>query len=100
MNREDFRVPEAGSLVEAPGSCYLAFVPAPAPPHLSYDADLVLALSRADARLGKAGDGDVSQLCQTAPVRLETLDLVQGLSRKMALPTIVAYDHRHIFDDQ
>lgn len=52
LNRTDFRAPDAGSLVEAPGG-YLAFVPAPLPPDLAYDADLVLALSRADARLSE-----------------------------------------------
>ena len=52
MNREEFRAPEAGSLVDAPGG-YLAFVPAPLPPDLVYDADLVLALSRADAKLSE-----------------------------------------------
>ena len=52
MNREDFRTPGAGSLVEAAGG-YLAFVPAPLPPDLVYDADLVLALSRADAALSE-----------------------------------------------
>jgi Fic family protein len=52
LNREDFRAPDAGSLVEAAGG-YLAFVPAPLPPDLVYDADLVLALSRADAALSE-----------------------------------------------
>jgi Fic family protein len=52
LNREDFRAPSAGSLVEAAGG-YLAFVPAPLPPDLVYDADLVLALSRADAALSE-----------------------------------------------
>lgn len=52
MNRDDFRAPGAGSLVEAAGG-YLAFVPAPLPPDLAYDADLVLALSRADAALSE-----------------------------------------------
>lgn len=52
MNRDDFRAPGAGSLVEAAGG-YLAFVPAPLPPDLVYDADLVLALSRADAALSE-----------------------------------------------
>lgn len=52
MNRDDFRAPGAGSLVEA-AEGYLAFVPAPLPPDLVYDADLVLALSRADAALSE-----------------------------------------------
>ncbi|MGB8377564.1 MAG: Fic/DOC family N-terminal domain-containing protein, partial [Rhodanobacteraceae bacterium] len=32
---------------------YAAFVPAPLPPHLDYDTDLVRALSRADAALSE-----------------------------------------------
>lgn len=52
MDRADFRDPKAGMLVEAPGG-YLAFVPAPLPPDLIYGADLVLALSRADAALSE-----------------------------------------------
>ncbi len=52
MNRDYFQAPDAGSLIEAPGG-YLAFVPAPLPPDLAYDTDLVLALSRADARLSE-----------------------------------------------
>lgn len=52
MDRTDFRDPKAGTLVEAPGG-YLAFVPAPLPPELIYEADLVLALSRADAALSE-----------------------------------------------
>lgn len=52
MDRDDFRDPSAGTLVEAPGG-YLAFVPAPLPPALSYEAGLVLALSRADAALSE-----------------------------------------------
>ena len=52
MNREDFQAPSAGTLVDTAGG-YLAFVPAPLPPNLAYDADLVLALSRADAALSE-----------------------------------------------
>jgi Fic family protein len=52
LDRADFRDPNAGTLVEAPGG-YLAFVPAPLPPDLIYEADLVLALSRADAALSE-----------------------------------------------
>lgn len=52
MNREDFLSPAAGTLVEAPGG-YLAFVPAPLPPALQYEADLVVALSRADSALSE-----------------------------------------------
>jgi len=52
MNPADFRAPSAGTLVQAPGG-YAAFVPAPLPPELNYDGDLVLRLSRADAALSE-----------------------------------------------
>jgi Fic family protein len=39
-------------VVQAPGG-YAAFLPAPLPPELTYDAGLVLALSRADAALSE-----------------------------------------------
>lgn len=52
MNRADFRAPDTGRIVRARGG-YHAFVPAPLPPKLVYDEDLVLALSRADAALSE-----------------------------------------------
>ena len=52
MKRADFRSPETGRVVRARGG-YDAFVPAPLPPALAYDHDLVLALSRADAALSE-----------------------------------------------
>src|SRR3989440_1633433 len=52
MNPADFRAPEAGRIVRARGG-YDAFLPAPLPPKLSYDDELVLALSRADAALSE-----------------------------------------------
>ncbi len=52
MNTEDFHAPDAGRIVQTPEGAS-AFVPAPLPPHLSYDPDLVLALSRADAALSE-----------------------------------------------
>ncbi len=52
MNPEDFRCPEAGRLLRTPQG-YWAFVPAPLPPKLQYDATLTLALSRADAALAE-----------------------------------------------
>lgn len=52
MNPIDFRAPEAGRVIQAPGG-YAAFVPSPLPPKLSYDAGLVLVLSEADAALGE-----------------------------------------------
>lgn len=52
MKPEDFRSPEAGRLVLTPQG-YHAFVPAPLPPKLQYDAGLTLALSRADTALSE-----------------------------------------------
>src|SRR5260370_37927425 len=52
MNAADFRAPEAGRVVRARGG-YDAFLPAPLPPKLAYDDELVLALSRADAALSE-----------------------------------------------
>ncbi|MCI0372185.1 MAG: Fic family protein [candidate division NC10 bacterium] len=52
MNPEDFRSPEAGKVIRTPGG-HWAFIPAPLPPDLVYDAALVLALSRADAALSE-----------------------------------------------
>ena len=51
MNPADFHAPSAGRVIQAPGG-YAAFVPAPLP-ELTYDAGLVLALSRADAALSE-----------------------------------------------
>jgi Fic family protein len=52
MNPADFRDPRAGTIVQAAGG-YAAFIPAPLPPAIAYDADLVLALSRADSALSE-----------------------------------------------
>lgn len=52
MNPAEFHDPRAGTVVQAPGG-YAAFVPAPLPPELVYDADLVLRLSRADTALSE-----------------------------------------------
>ncbi len=52
MNPADFRAPEAGRVVRARGG-YHAFAPAPLPPKLVYDDELVLVLSRADASLSE-----------------------------------------------
>jgi len=52
MNPADFHAPEAGRVVRARGG-YNAFIPAPLPPKLTYDDDLVLRLSRADAALSE-----------------------------------------------
>ena len=52
MNQNDFHSPKAGQVIETPRG-YRAFIPAPLPPEISYDPDLVLALSRADAALSE-----------------------------------------------
>lgn len=52
VNPKDFRVREAGRAVRAAGG-YWAFVPAPLPPKLAYDPDLVRLLSTADAALSE-----------------------------------------------
>ncbi len=52
MRNEDFAKPLHGELVRSPQGP-LAFVPAPMPPEIAWDADLVNALSRADARLSE-----------------------------------------------
>ena len=52
MNPADFKAPDAGRIVRtAEGNA--AFVPAPLPPKLAFDLDLVRALSRADAALSE-----------------------------------------------
>jgi len=58
VDPHEFVAPEAGRVVVVPPTGYLAFVPAPLPPDLTYDASLVALLSRADAALGElAGRG-------------------------------------------
>lgn len=52
MNPKAFHAPQAGRVVRAPGG-YFAFVPAPLPPVIDYDDDLVLALSDADSSLSE-----------------------------------------------
>lgn len=52
MNPKEFRAPEAGPVVRAPRG-YWAFLPAPLPPRLVWDDELVRALSRADAALSE-----------------------------------------------
>lgn len=52
MNPEAFSAPEAGRVVRSPRG-YFAFVPAPPPPEIRYDDELVLALSRADSSLAE-----------------------------------------------
>jgi len=52
VNPADFHAPGAGRVIRARGG-YHAFIPAPLPPKLAYDDDLVRVLSRADARLSE-----------------------------------------------
>lgn len=52
MDVRRFRSVAAGRIIRTPQG-YDAFVPAPLPPDLDYDKDLVLALSRADAALSE-----------------------------------------------
>jgi Fic family protein len=52
MNPEVFVAPAAGRVVKTPEG-YWAFVPAPLPPQLEYDAEFVRQLSRADAALSE-----------------------------------------------
>src|SRR4051795_9258556 len=57
MKPQDFRTPSTGRVVRVPEG-FWAFVPAPLPPELHYDASLALALSRADTALSElAGVG-------------------------------------------
>jgi Fic family protein len=52
MEPSDFKATQAGRVVRTLRG-YHAFIPAPLPPELPYDAQLALALSRADAALGE-----------------------------------------------
>lgn len=52
MNPKDFHNPKAGRVVRTPEG-YHAFIPAPLPPDIHYDTELVLALSRADTALSE-----------------------------------------------
>lgn len=52
MNPNDFRAPQAGKVIRT-SSGYHAFIPAPLPPGIHYDPNLVLALSRADTALSE-----------------------------------------------
>jgi Fic family protein len=52
MNKNDFRAPQTGKIINTIQG-YLAFIPAPLPPEIKYTPDLVLTLSRADAALSE-----------------------------------------------
>jgi cell filamentation protein, protein adenylyltransferase len=52
LNKQDFTAPEAGRIIQGVGG-YLAFLPAPLPPKLSYGPDLVMLISKADAALSE-----------------------------------------------
>ena len=76
MDPSKFKASAAGRIVTCPEG-YAAFVPAPLPPRLTYSADLVLALSRADAALGElsgvAGELPDPQLLDAPFKRQEAL---------------------------
>jgi Fic family protein len=52
MNRNDFHSLQTGQIIKTPQG-YLAFIPAPLPPEITYTPELVLNLSRADAVLSE-----------------------------------------------
>ena len=52
MNPDDFHSPDAGKVIKT-SSGYHAFIPAPLPPKIHYDHNLVLVLSRADTALSE-----------------------------------------------
>lgn len=52
MDPKDFHAPSAGKVIRTPTG-YTAFIPAKLPPTLTYDAQFVLSLSRADAALSE-----------------------------------------------
>jgi Fic family protein len=52
MNPKDFRAANAGKVIRTPTG-YAAFIPAKLPPTLTYDHQLVISLSRADAALSE-----------------------------------------------
>lgn len=52
MDPTQFHCPDAGRVIRIP-SGYAAFVPAPLPPDIQYDAKLVIRLSRADAAVSE-----------------------------------------------
>lgn len=52
MDPAHFRVSEAGKVIRT-SEGYHAFIPAPLPPKFTYDAELALAMSRADAALSE-----------------------------------------------
>jgi Fic family protein len=57
VNPADFRTSQTGKVIRTPRG-YFAFIPAPLPPELVFDARLVLALSQADSALSElSGSG-------------------------------------------
>ncbi|MCU0486040.1 MAG: Fic family protein [Anaerolineales bacterium] len=52
MKRSDFHAPQAGKVIQMPTG-YLAFIPAPLPPVITYSQEMALALSKADAALSE-----------------------------------------------
>ena len=57
MNPADFHAPQTGKVIRTTKG-YFAFIPAPLPPEIVFDARLVMALSKADAALSElSGSG-------------------------------------------
>lgn len=57
MNPADFCAPQTGKVIRT-STGYFAFIPAPLPPAISFDAQMVMALSQADAALSElSGSG-------------------------------------------
>jgi len=57
VNPADFRAPQTGKVIRIPRG-YFAFIPAPLPPDIVFDARLVMVLSQADAALSElSGSG-------------------------------------------
>ena len=78
MSPQDFKTPAAGKCVRTLGR-FWAFVPAPLPPKLAFDANLARALSEADAALG-----EVAGLTKAGTVpRMQML--IQAFARREAV---------------
>ncbi|MDH5466524.1 MAG: Fic family protein [Candidatus Aminicenantes bacterium] len=76
MNPKDFRNPQAGSIRKAPRG-YWTFLPAPLPPKIHYNLEIIQTLSEADRLLGElSGTGRLLQnphLLIAPAIRLEAV---------------------------
>jgi len=76
MNPKDFRNPQAGAIRKAPRG-YWTFLPAPLPPKIHYNIEIIKALSEADRLLGElSGTGRLLQnphLLIAPAIRLEAV---------------------------